>query len=111
MDERTSLHPIAEGGQAPKSIEDTPGTLAPADRQQRSASGPSYEQSILPEATQQVLQELIELPGRMLPPETVEHLRNAGRETFLAFYSLWQSINRAAKGESGEKVRKHIEVE
>jgi predicted glycosyl hydrolase (DUF1957 family) len=72
-------------------------------------SAPS--QSILPEATQQLLQELADLPGRILPPETVHHLKNAGRETLLAVYSLWQNVNRADKGASGEKVRKHIEVE
>ena len=68
-------------------------------------------QSILPEATEQMLQELADLPGRLLPAETVHHLKNAGRETVLAIYSLWQSANRAARAESGEKVRKHIEVE
>jgi hypothetical protein len=67
--------------------------------------------SILPEATEQMLQELVDLPGRVLPAETVQHLKNAGRETVLAIYSLWQSANRAARAESGEKVRKHIEVE
>ncbi|MEO8289192.1 MAG: hypothetical protein ABI670_22515 [Chloroflexota bacterium] len=68
-------------------------------------------QMLLPEATQQMLQELLELPGQLLPPETVHHLKNAGRETLLAFYSLWQNVNRATKGAPEEKVRKHIEVE
>ena len=68
-------------------------------------------QRMLPEATQQMLQELIDLPGQILPPETVRHLKNAGRETLLAVYSLWQNMNRASTGASGEKVRKHIEVE
>ena len=107
MDEGTSLHPIEEGQQAQTPVDETPSTVVPMNRPQRAVS----EQSILPETTQQVLQELIELPGRMLPPETVQHLKNAGRETLLAFYSLWQNVNRAAQGESGEKVRKHIEVE
>jgi hypothetical protein len=114
MDEGTSLHPIAEGQQAQSAVDETPKTLVPADRPQNAAPGPSNEQDIFPDSAQQImkeLQELIELPGRMLPPETVQHLKNAGKETLLAVYSLWQNINRTARGESGEKVRKHIEVE
>ncbi len=86
------------------------GGQRPQDSDVTQYPGSQY-QSILPEATQQMLQELIDLPGRILPAETVHHLKNAGRETLLALYSLWQSANRAAKGEPGEKVRKHIEVE
>ena len=59
------------------------------------------------------LQDLLELPGQILPPETVHHLKNAGREAMLAVFSLWRSIDKAtkSKSQSGEKVRKHIEVE
>jgi hypothetical protein len=75
------------------------------------APGPGRSQSILPEPTQQLLQELADLPARLLPPETVRHLKIAGRETLLAVYSLWQNYNRSVTSDSGEKVRKHIEVE
>jgi hypothetical protein len=111
MDEGTSLHPIAEGQQAQSPTDETPRTLPPAGKPQTAILGPPQGQSILPEATQQLLQDLVELPGQLLPPETVQHLKNAGRETLLALFSLLQNINYAAKGESGEKVRKHIEVE
>jgi hypothetical protein len=76
-----------------------------------SATGTSSVQSVFPEAAQQVIQELIDLPGQILPAETVSHLKNAGRETLLALYSLWQNINRATSGAPEEKVRKRIEVE
>jgi hypothetical protein len=98
---------IVEGQTAQNPTNETGKTLAPAG----SLPGIPQVQSILPEATQQVLQELIDLPGQILPAETVYHLKNAGRESLLALYSLWQNINRASKGASGEKVRKHIEVE
>jgi len=68
-------------------------------------------QGILPEGTLQLLQELADLPAQLLPPETVLHLKNAGRETLLAVYSLWRNVNRATQGTSSEKIRKHIEVE
>ena len=82
-----------------------------AGSQKRAASDSGRTQSILPEPTQQLLQELADLPARLLPPETVRHLKIAGRETLLAVYSLWQNYNRSVRSDSGEKVRKHIEVE
>lgn len=58
------------------------------------------------------LQELRDLPRRILPEETYTHLKNAGREAFMALYSLWRSIDSARQGQSGNnKVRKHIDVE
>jgi hypothetical protein len=102
---------FGEGQPAQDPTNETGKTLAPAGSQVGMLPGISQVQSILPEATQQVLQELIDLPGQILPAETVYHLKNAGRESLLALYSLWQNINRASKGASGEKVRKHIEVE
>jgi len=102
---------IVEGQTAQNPTNETGKTLAPAGSPVGSLPGIPQVQSILPEATQQMLQELIDLPGQILPAETVYHLKNAGRESLLALYSLWQNINRASKGASGEKVRKHIEVE
>ena len=57
------------------------------------------------------LQELRDLPRAILPEETYTHLKNAGREALLAFYHLWRSIDSARLGKSGEKVRKHIDIE
>ena len=65
----------------------------------------------LPEPTVLTWQELLTLPGQVLPPETVYHLRNAGREAMLAAYSLWRDVRKAAAGPTEPKVRKHIEVE
>lgn len=56
------------------------------------------------------LDELRDLPQRLLPEETVLHLKNAGREALLALYSLWRSIDAARLGKE-TKVRKHIDVE
>jgi hypothetical protein len=56
------------------------------------------------------LQDLIELPGQILPEETRMHLKKAGREAALALYSLWKSVN-SSQSSSGGKVRKHIDVE
>lgn len=57
------------------------------------------------------LEDLKDLPQRLLPEETVTHLKNAGREALMALYSLWRSIDSARQGQSGNKVRKHIDVE
>lgn len=92
-------------------ITDTDSTHVPAGSPASALPGIPQMQNLLPPATQQVLKELVDLPGQLLPPETIYHLKNASRESLLALYSLWQNINRAAKGTSGEKVRKHIEVE
>jgi hypothetical protein len=114
MEEGNSLHPLVEGQPAQSPANEAPEAVVPAETPQSEVSGTSVTpsgQSLLPETTQQLLQELVDLPGQLLPAETVHHLKNAGRETLLALYSLWQNINRAAKGDSGEKVRKHIEAE
>lgn len=76
-------------------------------------------QGAWPDATLAGLQELAALTSSILPDETVQHLKNAGRESLLAIYSLWKSVNKtgaigvigASSGQPGEKVRKHIEVE
>lgn len=65
----------------------------------------------LPEPTTLAWQDLIDLPGQILPPQTVYHLRNAGREAMLAVYSLWRNVRKATEGTPEQKVRKHIEVE
>ncbi len=96
--------------QSPNSAEVTAADATAGSRSEAPA-GSTYGQITLPEATQQMLQELLDLPGQILPAETVHHLKNAGRETLLAFYSLWQNINRASQGATEEKVRKRIEVE
>ena len=97
--------------QVPDTRTGTDDTRLLAGSQQAATSRPATSQSILPEGTQQLLQELADLPGQLLPAETVTHLKAAGRETLLAIYSLWQNVNRTTQGASGEKVRKHIEVE
>jgi hypothetical protein len=56
------------------------------------------------------LQDLIDLPGQILPEETRMHLKKAGREAALALYSLWKSVN-SSQSSAGGKVRKHIDVE
>lgn len=57
------------------------------------------------------LEELRDLPLRLLPEETVVHLKNAGREALLALYHLWRGIDSARSGQPAAKVRKHIDVE
>ena len=84
---------------------ETPGGSTPTPR---AASGRPLG---LPEPTVLTWQDLIDLPSQLLPPKTVYHLRNAGREALLAAYSLWRNARKAAAGSSEEKVRKHIEVE
>lgn len=49
--------------------------------------------------------------AQVLPDETVQHLKAAGREGMLAAYSLWRNVDKTVKNQSGEKVRKRIEVE
>jgi hypothetical protein len=61
------------------------------------------------------LRAMLGLPAQVLanvlPDETVQHLKAAGREGMLAAYSLWRNIDKNVKNQSGEKVRKRIEVE
>ena len=57
------------------------------------------------------LQELRDLPQRLLPEDTYAHLQNAGREALLALYSIWQGIEKTRDGNTANKVRKHIDVE
>ncbi len=68
--------------------------------------GAPQEQPIFP-----TLDDLRDLPQRLLPEETVTHLKNAGREALLALYHLWRSIDSARDGQPGDKVRKRIDVE
>jgi hypothetical protein len=65
----------------------------------------------LPEPSTLTWQDLIDLPGQILPPQTVYHLRNAGKEAMLAAYSLWRNVRKATADQSQGKVRKHIDVE
>ena len=57
------------------------------------------------------LQDLIDLPGQILPEQTRYHLKNACREGALALFTLWQSINKATQSQQGAKVRKKIDIE
>jgi hypothetical protein len=61
------------------------------------------------------LRAMLGLPAQVLanvlPDETVQHLKAAGREGMLAAYSLWRNVDKNVKNQSGEKVRKRIEVE
>ena len=61
------------------------------------------------------LRAMLGLPAQVLanvlPDETVQHLKAAGREGMLAAYSLWRNVDKTVKNQSGEKVRKRIEVE
>jgi hypothetical protein len=57
------------------------------------------------------LQDLIDLPGQILPEQTRYHLKNACREGALALFTLWQSINKATQPQQGGKVRKKIDIE
>lgn len=63
------------------------------------------------EPTVLTMQDLLDLPRQILPADTYRHLQNATRETLLACYSLWRHLNKAASGNPGPKVRKHIDVE
>ena len=74
-----------------------------------SGAGPSAASTGQPSLP--TLQELRDLPRRLLPEETYTHLQNAGREAALAVFSLWRSIDSARLGKQSEKVRKHIDVE
>ena len=65
----------------------------------------------LPEPTSLTWQDLLDLPGQVLPPQTVYHLRNAGREAMLAAYTLWRNVRKATERTPEDKLRKHIEVE
>lgn len=64
-----------------------------------------------PGPTVLTLQDLIDLPGQILPEQTRYHLKNACREGALALFTLWQSINKATQSQQGGKVRKKIDVE
>jgi hypothetical protein len=83
----------------------TPGGATPTPT---AASGRPFG---LPEPAILTWQDLFDLPGQILPPQTVYHLRNAGREAMLAAYSLWRNVRKATADSSENKVRKHIELE
>ncbi|HST04951.1 MAG TPA: hypothetical protein VLQ48_09465 [Chloroflexia bacterium] len=53
----------------------------------------------------------VQILTTVLPDETVQHLKAAGREGLLAAYSLWRNVDKSMNNQSGEKVRKRIEVE
>ncbi len=84
-------------------------TVAQWTRPARPDGGPARPAS--PEPAPLTMQDLLDLPRQVLPPETYRHLQNATREALLACYSLWRHLNKAASGNSGQKVRKRIDVE
>ena len=99
----------AEAGPDSRGTADTAGGAAAGSTPTHTVgSGRAFS---LPEPTVLTWQDLLDLPGQVLPPQTVYHLRNAGREAMLAAYSLWRNIRKAAAGPSNDRVRKHIEVE
>jgi hypothetical protein len=75
---------------------------------------PAYttvSQPRLPESVTLDLQDLLDLPRQILPPQAYTHFQNALRETALTAYSLWQHWSKALQGESGQKIRKRIDIE
>jgi hypothetical protein len=74
------------------------------------SGGDSTPASMRREPTILTMQDLIDLPGQILPEETYIHLRNACREASLAAFTLWRSVDKARKG-NGTKVRTHIDIE
>ncbi len=68
-------------------------------------------QQTWPQPTVLTLQDLIDLPMQILPAETYMHLQNATRETALTFYSLWRNLSKTLGEDSGQKVRKRIDIE
>jgi hypothetical protein len=93
---------VARGDTDPAKV----GNGAPAG-QVGSAPGAGPRQG----STVLTLQDLIDLPGQILPEETRYHLKNACREGALALFTLWQSINKATQSQQGAKVRKKIDLE
>ena len=84
---------------------------------ERGGTGPANAGSSAPGASPRqgptvlTMQDLIDLPGQILPEQTRYHLKNACREGALALLTLWQSINKATQSQQGGKVRKKIEIE
>jgi hypothetical protein len=71
------------------------------------ADGPGAGRSDVGEA----LQDLLDLPRQLLPPDTYKHLQSACRETALTAYSLWRHWNKLLGSNSGQRPRRHIDVE
>ncbi len=84
-------------------------TVAQGTRPAPPGAGPARAAS--PEPAPLTMQDLLDLPRQMLPPETYRHLQNATREALMACYSLWRHLNKAASGNSGPKVRRRIDIE
>jgi len=61
------------------------------------------------------VQDLLQIPRQVLPEATYTHLKNAGKEAFLAVVTLVESINGAINSPrnstADEKSVKHIDVE
>jgi predicted glycosyl hydrolase (DUF1957 family) len=78
---------------------------------QAAQPGARAEKQTPPEPIVITMQDLLDLPRQVLPPDTYKHLQNATRETALACYSLWRHLNKSMSSSSTRKVRKHIDVE
>jgi hypothetical protein len=68
-----------------------------------------------PDPVTLAVQDLLQIPRQVLPEATYTHLKNAGKEAFLAVVTLIESINSAInnprKYTADEKSVKHIDVE
>ncbi len=108
------------GGRGGKAMIEEPASFEERQREEQGRNAPSHVQQASPavwtwpEPTVLTLQDFLDLPKQMLPEQTYHHLQNAVRETALTFYSLWRSLDRAAKGGKGgstSRVRRRIDVE
>ncbi len=89
----------AGGAQGPTLPVETPGS-----------AGVDIPASVWPEPTILTWQDLVELPGQILPEQTRIHLKNAGREATLALFCLWKEWF-SPRQSSADKAVRHIEVE
>lgn len=110
LDQVSEAHLPGDGGAAAAGPDAAGTGVTPRDvtPTPRAASGRPFG---LPEPATLTWRDLIDLPGQILPPQTVYHLRNAGREAMLAAYSLWRNVRKSTAGTRENKVRKHIDVE
>lgn len=95
----------------PASFEETGEETCRVGRDQSEPSVLDARQSVVQVQPSTILQDLIDLPRQVLPAETYRHLQNATRETALTFYSFWRNFNKILSDDSGQKVRKRIDIE
>lgn len=101
-------------GGEPTTAEET--ALQAGSATQPSPQKPNWE-NYVPRSTVLTLQDFVDLPRQILPEATYTHLKNAGREVWLAVSSLVESasktLDEAGKNASnaGNRPRKRIDVE